>query len=423
MNIESGKNYSEQVEREGVQEKPESESNPEVLLSEMQSRLMNFEKQGDDELSSINNTIGLDASGMEGVANELGVTRNLFLIAERAREAFEVAKEKMKQGTVIGLSLVSLLGASEAYAGQEGTIEIGNKNRAEGHVDKAGYDNKIKEIRNELWTDQGEKVYLVVKQGDRFSFTDASLVTNDNSAMMDVGKIRKCFEAGECESAELIHTHPLAASSGVDMLKMDKIKSGEIELAQMPPSITDITSLVTIQSVLGEKAGLLKNKVIDLTGEWEYGINKESEFVVLLKNARKDVRDLNADDLKTKLKLDSEEVAVLKRVVDASGMDIFKEHPVNSMEALASLLAKEKGGDKVIEKINTYLSEVSHKWQEQYPQSFAELSKAYSLETSLSGYYAPEAKQVLQEEQDIFKRNGFDVKYIPFNDNEKKKSE
>lgn len=420
MKMESEKNSLERVEYDNDKEKTGTEVDSEILLSQMQGELATFENQASIEWNDINNTIGLESEEVEMIAEEIGVKEKLELIVKRAREVLGKAKEKMKQATVIGMSALSLFGAGEVFAGQEETIEIdSDKDKIESVIGKDEYDKKINEIRKSLLDDQYERVYLVMKKGDRFSFVDAAYANGNRSVTINLKKAKECFAADECESVEFVHTHPLAASYGISKSEVDKIKSGENKPAQMPPSATDIQSLIVMDDFFGENAGLVKNKIIDPTGDWEYRLAGNSDFIELLKDGRKCFKSFSADNIKHMLDLSDEENSTLEKAVVNSGDALFNEHPGNIVEVIFSALDKEKDGDSVIKKLVEYLTKVELEWKNKYPQGFADLNEVQMLEADLNGnYYSPKASETLQKELEIFKRNGIEINYNSIEDNQ-----
>lgn len=360
---------------------------------------------------------GLDQIDLpETSVEEVDLQRQLRVLQERAGAIFEEAANKIKKIAAVGLAATSLFSAGEAYASPAENIQVtGSDILRERVLDQDGYKEEVQRIRREVFESLNEEAHVFVKDGKNIKIYDNILsFSNGNSAAIDINKLRKIIDDNKAGKVELWHTHPLKMT-GYGQMERDAVRNGSRQGPVMPPSLTDMSALITLKTAMGDDFKRLDHVVAESGGTWNYSLDNQGELFDVIESCIKERNDNNADReaIVRKVGLNKDEIEALAWLKGKFGD--LKEYHMSSWDARV-LNYLENGGEigrSAVKKFKKYYDNKVTQMKEDYPFGFADYQSAYKFDNTNPAQERDYRENTL-EKVEIFRRNGVKMEFLPY---------
>jgi len=338
--------------------------------------------------------------------------------AARSREIIGKAKIGIKEaakGVVIGGMLAATAGIAEGNVlekpsgkKQEG-VKIELKTEKPGNEQEKMYNDGIKKIRDAAIESKVENSYYIVKKGNEYIFSDGEGGSKSSTRGYLVKEIKNYLKDDEVSSVELAHTH--IAELGYSEEDISKIKNGKVEHNPMPPSITDISTIIDKKNIFKDHFDKIKLEVVEPFGAWEYSLNYE--------NSKFDEIINEFDDEFTTEKVINES-GLTKEENDALN-DIFEKINFESMSSSVRFFSlidvlKKFGSEKsniIADKLEKTVFKKEEIIRKKYPKAYADFRKIIEIEIEMSDFKTDRAKKSVKEIIDLYRTNGITLKFKP----------
>lgn len=260
------------------------------------------------------------------------------------------------------------------------------------------YNKEISKLKNSAIENNHEEVLITAQKNGTFEFVEGKEdEERSNFSFIPFNKIDEFIKNG-AKKIEIIHTHPWSALPGYFYDK--KIRDGKP--IPMPPSVTDLTSLILELHHFKEKDKLIENKAIDPTGEWTFKISDENNYFIekyvdLLEKVK------NPDFFTAEEKAEYSKNTDLMKNVHPEEQQYYLSHVRDKMEKEFIKYFPEKKEDSPGEDKSVYL------------ENFIEVSKlCQEINTYDEDRSKEETKALIEKYMGKCKEIGIDVSYKPF---------
>ncbi len=280
-----------------LQEKKEDQGSvPEQFFDEAEKSIQEGEEEfkkleqseGNIGLEDFGTNLDLTKEESKGVLEDGGFTQRLYVLNEKARNSCRGFVERVRKVGAVATTALVLGTTSPAYSFAEEQVveppsseqtvnEFAQTAQVETKEVLPSYEDAMKTLHESVMTDTNERILVSLKGKDGVW---KPLVLKE--AGKTSGSVpQEAFDALEKgEEIELVHTHPLEAfviAGVITVEELNGIKKGDILSPSMQPSEMDFSSAITLNDFAKKNSGVVHERVIDPTGEWEYKISDEGQ--------------------------------------------------------------------------------------------------------------------------------------------------
>lgn len=352
--------------------------------------------------------LGLDAEEERAALNEIGFAEREASLRERLSESVDRLKEALKRGTGAATTAFVLGIATPAFAETPTTpFEELAQNTAASveRVPLPTYEEAKKMLRDSTYTASTEEMAIFARMKDGEPMKTIMFKKGGSVSVSITNEEYEQFIAlmkSRTAEIESVHTHPISAQESVGLISKeqgDAMRRGEMAPSSNEPSVIDWGMLLDNDTAYNFPSGQISYRVIDPTGEWEYGVRDSgSPFIRGIRKANHEAASIGVSNLG----LTDDEKAYLKAVFDRN------ETTMHGMQEILN-----GGGDtmgfeirqKLLDKISPFMTK---------NVSAEDLAKYSELTEPLSASMNAEERLVrVHRMQEIATALGFRLSYTP----------
>lgn len=309
---------------------------------------------GSTSLRVSGEALGVDEVGMQSVFDAAHFSLRTESFRDRLRQSADRLQEAAKRGagiatTAWALGIATPMLAETAPLSLEALMQSAVSTERVERPPLPMYEKVKQQFRDSILTAPAEERAIFVRTKDGGPMSTMILKRGQSVSVGFTEEENVAYEeAMHSRTAviEDVHTHPISALKHVGLIDEDKAEAmsrGELPPASAEPSAQDWNMLFTDDSTYNFPPGQISHRVIDGTGEWEYGVSDSSSPFIL--GMRKTQREFSKI---TDLGLSADDQRYLEGVI-AENETVFHalEKVMNGQGEQASLALRQKLLDHV----------------------------------------------------------------------------
>jgi hypothetical protein len=336
--------------------------------------------QGEKTLAESGAVLGLNTTESTAALDGVNFTARLESLHDRLGKNTERLEGAMKRAVGVAASAFVLSLATPVFAENPTTIgealtQRENPTLAVEQAPLPSYEEAKQRLRASILTAPSEERAIFVRIKDGAPMKTLIYKKGESASVgMTDGEYEEFLAAMKSRTATIedVHTHPVHALKSVGFIsstEAEAMSRGDMVPASLEPSVTDWNMLFMHDETYSFPPGQMSHRVIDPTGEWEYGVSDSgSSFIEGMRKGREEIDGLT--DL-ADLGLDADVLTYLKGVVGEN-------------ESVAQVLSKifngEDGTVEVRKKLLDRVATITSKYVSVHDMSkYAELISPLSI--------------------------------------------
>ena len=358
-------------------------------------------------------SLGLSEEEVSAVMKSSAYIEEDVALRNKAQTLYGAFCARLVQAAHIGLSALAIGTSAPTFAESHGVLP-----QEALTITQSLEEEKIPRTHEEAYARLRESILaptehvgVFVHKEDSTSFTPEVFRSGSSNAvgLGDKGdeELKKAMESNTSD-IEVAHTHPINEGTGstyLDKKDEDILHHGGIPHIAMPPSSTDLMGLLD-DNIYKYPPAQFSGRVIDPSGEWEYGISDSAApFIVEMHESLDEIEEKDG-----KMIFSEDERAYLKKI----GLDDEDLHPILLLNKLSSINATDPLAVSIQQKVKAVISFVNKTIGKNV--NAADMEKFNSLEGGISPWLhpgTPEGDAEIARRERIASELGFRLKYTP----------